>query len=177
MNNVLNQFKRFAILRTMLFISLGVLLLANPQLVIKSFVYIVSGYLVVLAILNILKALKEHHSSWVSYDFITGCMYLLLGIIAFVFSKPLISFLPIVLGLLTVLNGLLHLGSGSTVKEVNPRYRISIISYSIILILAGCILIFNPFKSVILLLRIFGGLLIFMGTAELINYIFQVRKF
>ena len=93
-----------------------------------------------------------------------------------IFAKAIVSFLPIMLGILIVLNGLMQLSNASGgIKEVNPRYRISIYVYCGLLVAAGILLIFNPFKTVLVVFRIFGGILVFMGISELAHFFLQKK--
>ncbi|RCT72400.1 hypothetical protein B1171_09325, partial [Enterococcus faecium] len=47
--------------------------------------------------------------------------------------------------------------------------------FCILLLIGGFFLLFNPFKSLMLLFQIFGFILIFMGIQEIINFI-RIRK-
>lgn len=177
MKKVVNQLEKFTVLRTIFYLAFGILILINPHLVFKSVIYIIAGYLAVLGLINLFQAIRESkNESLFGYEFITGVMLLLFALIVLIFAKAIVSFLPIMLGILIVLNGLMQLSNASAgVKEVNPRYRISIYVYCGLLIAAGILLIFNPFKTVLVVFRIFGGILVFMGVSELANFFFQKR--
>jgi uncharacterized membrane protein HdeD (DUF308 family) len=44
------------------------------------------------------------------------------------------------------------------------------IIYSVILVIGGALLLFNPFASLLILLQVFGFTLIAMGILEVIGY-------
>lgn len=177
MKKVVNQLEKFTVLRTIFYLAFGILILVNPQLVFKSVIYIIAGYLAVIGLINLFQAIRESkNDSLFGYEFITGVMLLLFALIVLIFSKAIVSFLPIMLGILIVLNGLMQLSNANVgVREVNPRYRISIYVYCGLLIAAGILLIFNPFKTVLVVFQLFGGILIFMGISELTHFFLQKR--
>ncbi|WP_314064110.1 DUF308 domain-containing protein [uncultured Vagococcus sp.] len=176
MRNVVNQLEKFTVLRTIFYLAFGILILMNPHLVFKSVIYIIAGYLAVLGLINLYQAIRESkNESLFGYEFITGVMLLLFALIVLIFAKAIVSFLPVMLGILIVLNGLMQLSNASGIKEVNPRYRISIYVYCGLLVAAGILLIFNPFKTVLIVFRLFGGILVFMGITELVHFFFQKR--
>nr|WP_239590591.1 DUF308 domain-containing protein [Enterococcus durans] len=52
--------------------------------------------------------------------------------------------------------------------------------YSVLLLIGGLILLFNPFKSLMFLFQIFGAILIFMGISEIVSfseYVKCIRRF
>lgn len=74
------------------------------------------------------------------------------------------SVLPILLGLSIISNGAFQLVLGLNTKSV------AWIIYSVILVIGGALLLFNPFASLLILLQVFGYTLIAMGILEVIGY-------
>lgn len=178
MKNLVNQLTTFTLVKTLIYIVLGLLIVINPALFFTSITYIITGYLAILGIINIFQAIRlKDGNSIVNSSFIVGCMYLLFALIVLLFAKGIASFLPIFLGVLIVLNGLLQFNANNnSIREVNPRFRLGSMIYSGILVVAGLLIIFNPFGSLLLLFRIFGGILIFMGVSEITSYFILKRN-
>ena len=88
---------------------------------------------------------------------------------SWVFAAAIVSLLPVILGLVIILKSLFQLFVGLNTRSKGWS------AYSILLLIGGLILLFNPFKSVMILFQLFGGLLIFMGISEIISY-FKVNK-
>ncbi|MEO2652521.1 DUF308 domain-containing protein, partial [Enterococcus mundtii] len=95
--------------------------------------------------------------------------FLIFGLIVFLFASAIVSILPILLGLMILANGAFQLFISLNTKSKGWSL------YSVILLIGGLILLFNPFQSLMVLFQIFGGILIFMGISEIINY-FKVRN-
>lgn len=176
--NMINQLQKFTLLRILIFIVIGCLVVFKPKLVFTSIIYTLAAYLLLIGLLNLFQAIKASKVTHtiLGPEFITACMYFLFTLIVLIFSKVIISMLPFVLGILIVLNGLVQLTTDQTIKEVNPRYRLGHNIYSVIIIIAGVLLIFNPFSSIILLFRVFGGTLIFIGVSEAVRLFMQNKK-
>ena len=75
-----------------------------------------------------------------------------------------VSILPFLLGISIVINGLVQL-----TFALNTRQTGALI-YSILVLIAGAVLVFNPFKSLLVLMQVFGFILIFMGVIEIIGH-------
>ncbi|MCU7699505.1 DUF308 domain-containing protein [Enterococcus gallinarum] len=57
-------------------------------------------------------------------------------------------------------------------------YHLSLVCFfSLFVIVAGIILVFNPFQTWLLFFQIFGGVLIFMGISDLINHFQRKRSY
>lgn len=177
MKKLMEQLRRFTLIKTLIYIALGLFILINPALVFTSIIYIIAGYLTIIGIINLVQGIQQRQGGTVVNPvFIIGVMYLLGALITLLFAKTIVSFLPVLLGIVVVLNGLLQWGSvNGPVKEVNPRFTLGSRIYSIILILAGLLIIFNPFTSLLVLFRVFGGVLVMMGVAEIVGYFILPR--
>ncbi|MCG4307130.1 DUF308 domain-containing protein, partial [Enterococcus lactis] len=81
----------------------------------------------------------------------------------------IVSILPILLGLAVIINSLFQLFFSMNTKAKSWSV------YSILLLIGGFVLLFNPFKSLMVLFQIFGFILIFMGIQEIINFI-RIRR-
>ncbi|HEN2009901.1 TPA: DUF308 domain-containing protein, partial [Enterococcus faecium] len=107
--------------------------------------------------------------SW-SIGLFSGLFFLILALIVYAFAPAIVSILPILLGLAVIINSLFQL-----FFSMNTKAKSWSVYSSILLLIGGFVLLFNPFKSLMLLFQIFGFILIFMGIQEIINFI-RIRK-
>ena len=167
-----NQFQKYAILRGIAYTLVGIFALINPSIFFKAIIYFIAGYFVLMGIINCLAARKLHKETG-SYGFsmASGLFFFLLALIVLFFSKAILSIIPFFLGLLVVVNGLSQL-----LQALNtPKRKGLWLIFSCIMLIAGLVLMFNPFKTLLVVCQVFGVLLIFNGLSELVNY-FQLRK-
>ncbi|MBF8808065.1 MAG: DUF308 domain-containing protein [Enterococcus lacertideformus] len=167
---VRKNFQRYAFLRVAIYIIVGITIIIDPRAIFNFIGYLLTTYFVLLGILNLLEANKNRNRTGVwGFSLVSGILFLIAGLIVFVFSSAIVSILPIILGLVIVLKSIFQLFIG-----LNTRSKGCSI-YSIFLLIGGLILLFNPFKSVMILFQLFGGILIFMGISEVFSY-FKVRN-
>ena len=176
MDTLIYHLKRHALLRGIVYAALGLAILVNPSAVFKIAVYLISGYLALMGLVDLFEGIKSKRASGV-YDssFVLGILLLVLAAIVLIFAKAIVSILPIFLGLLIVTVGSTRLiQSFNLRKYTNVNWGLFLV-YGLILLVGGLLLIFNPFRSVLLLFQLFGGILIFMGISECLTVI-QLRK-
>lgn len=142
----------------------------NPSAVFHFIGYLITAYLVLLGVLNLFEAyrFKRKTGSW-SIGLFSGLFFLICALIVYAFAPAIVSILPILLGLAVIINSLFQLFFSMNTKAKSWSV------YSILLLIGGFVLLFNPFKSLMVLFQIFGFILIFMGIQEIINFI-RVRK-
>lgn len=176
MNNVMEQLKKYAVLRGIVYIIFGLLILFNPRSVFQLAVYFISAYIAIMGILNLYDGIKVKKSTGTyGMSFLGGIVLIVIAAIVLVFAKGIVSILPIFLGLAIII-----VGVSRGMQAVNLRSYVNVnwvpmMIYSVILVIAGLVLTFNPFSSVLVLFQLFGGILVFMGIGEFAAF-FQLRK-
>ena len=153
-----------------LFISLfGIAIVINPTAVFNFVGYLITAYFVLLGLINLFEAYKTSKNGCLGiWTFQCNCFS------DFRTDRVLICIsnrfdLTNFLGLMILANGAFQLFISLNTKSKGWSL------YSLILLIGGLILLFNPFQSLMVLFQIFGGILIFMGISEIINY-FKVRN-
>ncbi|MGK0552212.1 HdeD family acid-resistance protein [Enterococcus faecalis] len=159
------NFKRHTLLRAAVYIVLGSAILFRPTAFFHLVGYLIAGYLVLMGLINIYDdyQIKKATGSF-GLGMASGIIFLVLAAAFLLFAPVIVSVLPFSLGVVIALNGLFQL-----ITALNSKRFIWII-YSVIVLLAGFMLIFNPFKSFIVLFQVFGCVLIFMGISEIIAH-------
>lgn len=176
MSNVIESLKKYALLRGIIYIILGIIILMNPNEVFKVGVYFISLYTAFSGLVNVYEGIKvKKQTGEYGMSFMGGIVLLLIAGIILFFAKGIVSILPIFLGLMIVISGVYKLMQALNLRTYVNVNWVPYLIYSIILIIAGLTLTFNPFSSVLFLFQLFGGLLIFMGISEIISF-FQLRN-
>lgn len=175
MNNVMEQLKKYALLRGSVYMIFGLLILINPRSVFQWVIYFISVYIAIMGVLNLYDGFKVKKATGTyGMNFLGGIILLVSAGVVLVFAKGIVSILPIFLGLVIVFVGVTR-----AIQSVNLRNYVNVswlpmLIYSVILIIAGLVLTFNPFSSLLVLFQLFGGILIFMGIGEIVSF-FQLR--
>lgn len=154
------------ILSGLLLIAMGVLVVWKPGMVFNGIVYLVAAYFAFMGLLNLYTVLREKPRDASAYA--SGVLLLLVALGVIVLAKTIVSIIPFFLGLMVLLAGIRQLRQELALNKVNQG-RLSWLIFGLLLCIAGVVLMFNPFRSVLLLFQLFGGILIVYGISQLIN--------
>jgi uncharacterized membrane protein HdeD (DUF308 family) len=176
MNNVMEQLRKYALLRGVVYILFGLLILFNPRDVFQAAVYFISAYIAIMGLLSLYDGFKVKKATGTyGMSFLGGIVLVIVAAIVLVFAKGVVSILPIFLGLIIVIVGLTRAMQANNLRSYVNVSWLPMMIYSVILIVAGLVLTFNPFGSLLVLFQLFGIILIFMGIGEITSF-FQLRK-
>lgn len=94
-------------------------------------------------------------------------IFLLLALGAGLFLRPVISLLPVVAGIALILYGLARVVDSRRNQQYVNVSPVPDMLYGILVVVAGIVLLFNPFGSVLLMVRVLGGLFVLMAAADI----------
>ncbi|NME48028.1 hypothetical protein HF860_12810 [Enterococcus gallinarum] len=177
MNTFFEKIQRYDLLRAILFLIAGLIILIAPRSVFNTIVYLVAGYVACLGVINLYSNYKEkRQTGYVNMQMTTGILLLIAAAAILVFAKGLLSIVPFFLGIMITISGCTRLMASFNQKR-NGLPFITGLLFSLFVIVAGIILVFNPFQTWLLFFQIFGGVLIFMGISDLINHFQRKRSY
>ena len=78
------------------------------------------------------------------------------------------------MGLFILISGITQLVQELQLKKDGVA-RTGWFVFSILLMIVGALLLFNPFRSVLLVFQIFGGVLVVLGISRLVDF-FRLRN-
>jgi uncharacterized membrane protein HdeD (DUF308 family) len=92
--------------------------------------------------------------------------------------QQFMELLPIVLGVLIIVSGCIKLQDAIDLKKLDHPAFVMMLVVSLVFIVFGAVLVANPFKSEIILMRIIGVALIIAGMTDLFTSVFfeGIRK-
>lgn len=170
MDNFMKKMAQYDLLRGVVLGLLGIIVLWKPGMIFNGIVYIIAVYFAFMGILNLYTVIREKAAFAGAYA--SGIFLLLAALAVIVLAKPIVSFIPLLLGLFVLIGGIRQL-----LQEIQLHHqgsaRIGWLVFSILLMAAGALLVFNPFESVLLMFRIFGGILVATAIAAIISYFQQ----
>lgn len=178
------SFKTEMVFRAVAMIIAGIVLILFPAATQKTIAYVIAGVLAIYGILRVLRyfgiiggnrqetgGLKEYASPM---DLITG---ILLILCAALLTKVLMAFIPIVLGIIVLISGLIKLEQAVELIRSGYGNWIGIMALAVVTIIVGVLSIFNPFDTNNILLRVIGAGLTFGGITDLIATGYVSGKF
>ena len=153
-----------------LYILLGLLLTIFPDLSGTIFVWVLAAAAAVFGLIHLVRYLRARKTAQAS----GGALFL--AILALMFAlfcalrpRAILSFLPLVLGILCLLDGIGKIPIAVAFVQDHSGSLIPVLISTILPILLGILLIANPFGAARMVIMIFGIGLILDGISDLVT--------
>ena len=176
MNKFMTKFLKSSLFSSVGLVILGILLFFQSEVTILSISYVVGGILVAvgtLAFIDYVKSMNKNERN--ELDIVYGIGMVVLGIIVISNPKGVASIIPFILGIIIILSSSAKLQYSLELRKVgNPLWKSTMI-LSLITLLFGLLLIFNPFKGAELITKVVGILLFLYGIIDIISTI-RIKK-
>lgn len=170
MTQFLSQIRRYLWLESIIYIIFGFFFLFEPEATINVFINILASFFALFGIINLVSwFIQRNQGDVLDYSLPVGVFQLILAIFILIFAKPILAALPLVIGIVLVLVGLSQIIDAIGHREFVNVSPWPFISYGILLMILGGILVFHPFGTVLFILQLFGALLVVTAVVELVG--------
>lgn len=177
MDNKIKGFKWDTVLSSVLYVIVGTLLVIFPISVIKSLCYAIAIIIMAIGIIKIITfLLKEQQEGFTRTGLISGIVFIIIGAFIAIRSKTIISVIPFILGILILFSGISKLQYTMQLRKFSDEKNGTMLITSIINIVLGIVLAFNPFRGAKVMLIILGICMIITGLSDLISAIYFYGK-
>ena len=157
-----------SIIFSIIFILIGAFLLARPEDAIHLVAYALGIIQLVWGIISIVQFFSNKESqNYLEFNFIVGVFVLIFGIIILIKPDTIASIIPLLLGIWMLINGVTKLSYSLTLNK-NKNAASSII-ISLVIVILGVLLIFNPFSGAKKIVQILGVLIIIYSVLDLLE--------
>lgn len=110
---------------------------------------------------------RDHDSAVKSLLLVMAAVMIICGVVIFLHPEELVKLIPMIMGILVLLSGIINLGETFTLsRQRYNRWWLSLI-IAVLTIGAGIFLITRAFSLAALITRIAGGILLFDGLSDL----------
>ena len=172
MNNIINKFFKSSIISSIALLAFGILLIVQSEATIITISYIIGALLIslgVIAGINFIKNIVTKDEIRNDLESIYAIVCVILGVIVIQNPEAIASIIPFVLGLVIIINSAAKMQYSIELYKKKNKLWISTLILSLIMILCGIVLMFNPFKGAILLTRIIGIFILIYSVLDLIS--------
>ena len=159
---------RTSVVFSIMLCLIGIFLLSKPEVTLHAISYVIGILLIVWGIIPIITFItNKEKESYLEFSFICGVFSCLFGIIIMINPNIIGSIIPFLIGTWMIINGIIKLSYSITLnKESNATISIMI---SIIILICGLLLIFNPFGGAVVLTKLIGVFTIIYSLLDLIE--------
>ena len=159
--------KTGGIIFAVVMIIAGVLLAIFPIVASDIFVTVFGIGMLVWGIVKIIVFLTNRRNSLMAFDFGSGILFALFGLILLLNPKGMTSFALMMVGVSVLIDGIFKIQSGFAARRSGVSgWRYAMIP-AVLSAIGGVLIIFNPFGAVKLLVRVIGIVVIISGISNL----------
>ncbi len=172
MKSVLSKFFKSILLSSIILAIVGLLLIFQSEATIVAIAYIIGGILVAIGVLTLIKYVKEIESPLRNeLNIVYGIVTTILGIIVINNPTAMASVIPLVIGVIIIINSAAKLEYSLELrKKDNDLWKTTMV-LSIVTVLCGILLIFNPFSGAVFITKIVGILIFVYSLLDIISTI------
>lgn len=156
------------VLLAVLFVVAGIVLLVWPLEAMTICCQFIGSIVIFYGITRFYMYYKQYHegSYQVTLNLVIGLLTTAVGLYVFFKAEEVIKLFPYLTGLTLLLQAIIKFQQALEIKRVGFDQWKVIIGFALINILAGVLLLFNPFEAIELTLRIIAVLLLYEGISE-----------
>ena len=151
----------------LLMLVLGVMLLIQPEGIYNLVLNVCGAVALAFGVIRIITYFSgDAMEAMKDKRFVSGMVLALAGL-ALIALKPLfISILPFLLGAVLIIGGAFRLQGAIDLKRLHGQHHQPVLISSIVSIALGLLVVFNPFESGMILLRVIGAALVFEAVTD-----------
>ena len=160
--------RKISIWTSILYIAAGLLLVLFPGITAKLFLWFLAGGSILYSVTRFWKYIRSKAQEYPYIrHLISGILFLAFGILCVAFPEFVLSFLPLTLGALLLIDGIGKLPAALEARKLLPTAFLPLAISAVIPLLLGLILIMNPFDVTKFVIMFFGICLVIDGAGEL----------
>lgn len=167
MFDLFRKLRMQVLLSAVLTLLLGLLLVIMPGMAVETLFLLLGWMLVITGVVSILSSLLTRGRPVGQSDLVLGLLELATGLA--ILAKPglLVSLCGVLLGLLLVMHGARDIQSARESRALGYDWKLSL-AVGILTLIMGAFVIFNPFSTAKLLLRVAGICLMVDAVGDLL---------
>ena len=166
--SLLKQLKWNLILLAVIFIALGIVLILWPGATMKTICYLLAAMLLAIGVVSLINYLRTDISGIIyRYDLVVGLCAILGGILVIVKVDKLTDLIPAVLGFLVTMSGIMKMQNSVDMLRLGHGTWHVAFAMAIVNIVAGIVLLMNPFEAAQILIMCLGIALVYSGITDL----------
>lgn len=167
---ILKKSGTVAIIESVVFAILGVILVANPETTVKIISYIIGATLILTGGYKIINYMKEKgKNDLYNYQLIYGVMAIVIGLISIIYSTTIVTIFRIIIGMWIIYSAVVRASSAIKLKAIKSNIWIYTLILAIAMLACGLYVVLNEGTVIVTI----GILMIVYAVMDIIeNVIF-----
>ncbi len=172
-----NNMKMDIVFLSLGMIITGILFVLFPETTQKTICYIIAGILAVLGIVKLITYFRRDRMEvFTSYDLVAAAVMLIISVYVFLRPEGLIGMLYTIISFIIIADGFLKLQYSIDLLRIKSSMWLMLIIAAVVTIIAGIVVLLNPFTAAKVLMIFTGVVLIFQGAVNIITVIFLSKR-
>ena len=171
MRKKFNKLMSISLLTSIVLLLTGICLLFYTKLSLELIAYIVAILLILNGVFSIIDDYKQFKIFYFFDGFTSGLISIILGIIVISNPNYLSILIPMTIGLWIIINSTFKLRMSLALKDANNSYWVLTYVLSILTIISGLCLLFNPEVASLTLTKVIGAISIIYALCDIIDVI------
>ena len=174
---MLKSIRNSLVVTSVLYIVMGVVLMAFPEHSLKLACAVIGGVTLIYAGIRVLSYFKNGGEYTSRFDLFLGVLLGVVGIFLLICPQMIVSLIPIALGIYIAVDSFAAMKKALDMKALG--FDKWWISFAVALVLAvfGAVMIFDPFDTAASLVVFIGWSFVFDGVYTLVNTIVAARVY
>lgn len=174
MKSIVQDMKQNYFINAVIMVILGLVLVIWPHILGVMLCYLLGGALILMGVIQLVIFLRgERLGFYNKFSMLMGIVLVLLGI--WICTQPhiVLSIIPVVVGIIVLIHGLMDIQYTLDIKRTgNTKWWIALIA-AILTFIVGLLLVFNPFTAYEISMILLGVAMLYDGGSDLVLLIFS----
>ena len=162
------------IILDLIFIILGIFLIANPTVGVDSALMLFGIILLVTGIYSIVKYIMNNQSFF-RFELVYGLLSIIVGCFAIFKPFTIVNLITVLLGIWLIISSVFKFGTAIELRKINEDTWTFDLAISALTILLGIMLIINPFSGYMVISTYTGILIMIYAMMDFVEQLF-IRK-
>ena len=164
----MKEMKKSIIATSLLYILIGLVLVIYPALPFKLIIYVIAGLIAVIGIVQIITFFTKKIGDTNNNGLFTGMIMIFVAAFAYWKVDMLVELLPLVLGFIIVISGILTLQDAVNTMRIHSMSWVVLLITALVKIGLGLFIVLYTFEALELAVRIVGVGFLISGISDFI---------
>lgn len=162
------------IVTSIIILLFGIFIFIKPDTTVKTISFLLGIILLLTGLNSIVNAFSNKENSN-NLNIAVGIIIIIPALILFFNPTIIASIIPLLIGIYMIISAAFKLQYLYSLKAITNAWDISVVVVTIITLILGVLLVFNPFGGVIAITKLIGIFLIIYAVLDIINNI-NIKK-
>ena len=159
-----------SIISSSLLLILGLFLFFKSGATLMAISYFIGAILMAIGIIAIIRFIKNSNRDiFNQLNIVYGVISIIAGIFLITMPEAIGSAIPIIVGIIIIISSSMKVQQALILKNLGSRYFVASLITALICLICGVIILFNPFKSAVIVTKIIGLFIAIYAVLDLIN--------